>query len=84
MGEIFETVMQSQDIGKGLYNFQEFSQPLSVQKTQCQHGKMHYTVAHLDLELKRGGGGGVHLLALVAFLSSVISSFFIENKGPLP
>ena len=31
-----------------------------------------------------GGGGGVDLLALLAFLPSVISSFFTQNNGALP
>ena len=40
------------------------------------------TVADPDLELRRGGGGGGFvLLALPAFLSSVISSSFTQNKG---
>ena len=36
-----------------------------------------------DLDLELGGGGGVclDLLALLAFFPSVISSFFIQNKG---
>ena len=42
------------------------------------------TVVDADLELRRGGGGGVgcglDLLALLAFFSSVISSFFIQTK----
>ena len=37
------------------------------------------TVAEQDLELRVGGGG--HLLALMAFLPSIISSFFTQNKG---
>jgi len=37
-------------------------------------------VAYPELEL-RGGGGGFVLLALPAFLPSVISSFFTQNKG---
>ena len=37
-------------------------------------------MADPDLELRRGGGGGVDLLALPAFLPSVIS-FFTQNKG---
>ena len=40
---------------------------------------MHLVVADPDVELT--GGGGVVLLALLAFLSSVISSFFNQNKG---
>ena len=42
------------------------------------------TVADPDLELKRGwggGGGGVVLLALGAFLFSVISSFLLKKLG---
>ena len=31
--------------------------------------------------LRKRGGGGVVLLALLAFLPSVISSFFTPNKG---
>ena len=39
-------------------------------------------MADLDLELGRGGGGGgFDLLALLAFLPSVISSFFTQNNG---
>ena len=39
-------------------------------------------VAHdLDLELRGEVGGGFHLLALLAFLPSVISSFLTQNKG---
>jgi len=46
-------------------------------------------MADPDFELK-GEGGGFDLLALPAFLPSVISSFFTQNKGgggrsgPLP
>ena len=41
-------------------------------------------VADPDLELRGGGGGGgggLDLLALSAIFPSVISSFFIQNKG---
>ena len=42
-------------------------------------------MADLDLVLRRKGrGGGVDLLALLAFLPSVISSFFTQNKGAGP
>ena len=47
-------------------------------------------VADPDFELRWGGGGGFVLLALPAFLPSVISSFITQNKGgpgppgPLP
>ena len=37
-------------------------------------------VADPDLKL-RGGRDGFVLLALLAFLTSVISSFFTQNKG---
>ena len=37
-------------------------------------------MADTDLEL----GGGVVLLALPAFLPSVISSFFTQNRGTCP
>ena len=40
-------------------------------------------VANPDLELTRWGGGFV-LLALLAFLLSVISSFFTQSKGGGP
>ena len=41
------------------------------------------TVSDPDLELRGGGGGegGLDLLALLAFLTSVISSFLTQNKG---
>ena len=40
-------------------------------------------MADPDLELSKGGGEGAILLALPAFLPSVISSFFIPKKrGP--
>ena len=48
------------------------------------------TVVDPDLELRGRGGGRLDLLALLAFLPSVISSFFTQNKrgpglpGPLP
>ena len=40
-------------------------------------------MADPDLELRGGGGGGLdlHVLALLTFFPSVISSFFIQNKG---
>jgi len=38
-------------------------------------------VVDADLKLKRGGGGGFVLLALPAFLSSVISSFLPNLRG---
>jgi len=38
-----------------------------------------FSVADPDFEL--GGGPGLVLLALLAFLLSVISSFFTQNKG---
>lgn len=39
-------------------------------------------MADPDLELRgEGVGGSVDLLALLAFLLSVISSFFTQNKG---
>jgi len=47
-------------------------------------------VADPDFELRWGSGGGFVLLALPAFLPSVISSFITQNKGgpgppgPLP
>ena len=34
-----------------------------------------------DLELRRGGGSGLDLLALSTIFPSVISSFFTQNKG---
>ena len=40
------------------------------------------SVADPDLELG-GGGGSLDLLALLAFIPSVISSFFTQNKGGL-
>ena len=49
--------------------------------------KSKHAVADPDLELRGGGGGWVasfDLLALLALLSSVISSFFTHNKGGLP
>ena len=45
------------------------------------------SVADPELKLREGEGGGGNLLALLAFLPSVISSFFTQNKGgpgPLP
>ena len=41
----------------------------------------HIAVADPDLELRDGVGGGLDLLALLAFIPSVISSFFTQNKG---
>lgn len=38
------------------------------------------TLADPDLELRRGEGDHFFLLALQAFLSSVIFSFFTQNK----
>ena len=38
-------------------------------------------VADPDLELRGEGGGGLDLLTLLACIPSVISSFFIQNKG---
>ena len=40
-------------------------------------------MADPDLELRgrRGGGGGLDLLALPAIFPSVISSFFTQNTG---
>ena len=40
-----------------------------------------HPVVDPDLELRRGGGGGLDLLALLAFFPSVISSFFTQSKG---
>jgi len=40
-------------------------------------------VADPDIEL-RSRGGGVVLLALPAFLPSLISSYFTQNKGVPP
>ena len=37
-------------------------------------------MADPDLEL-RGGGGGFFFVCLLAFLPSVLSSFFTKNKG---
>ena len=46
----------------------------------CPIERFHMTspVADPDLELRGGGGGG--LITLLAFLPSVISSFFTQNK----
>ena len=44
-------------------------------------------VADPDVEPRvgvAGGGGGGNLLALLAFLPSVISSLFTQNKIPIP
>ena len=38
-------------------------------------------MADPDLELRRGGGGGLDLLALSAIFPSVISFFFTQSKG---
>ena len=45
--------------------------------------RMFSSVADPDLEInldKLGGGGSFDLLTLLAFLSSVISAFFTQNK----
>ena len=42
--------------------------------------QLNAALADPDLELREGRGGG-DLLALIAFLPSVISPFFTQNKG---
>jgi len=48
---------------------------------------LHFGVSDLDLELggeREGGRGSFAVLARPAFLSSVISSFLPEMRGPKP
>ena len=52
---------------------------ISFETFELVHSKL-FPVADQDLELRRWGG--VDLPALLAFLPSVISSFFTENKDP--
>ena len=40
-----------------------------------------FSVANPDLELRGGGGGGLELLALLAFFPSVMSSFLPKISG---
>jgi len=46
------------------------------------HKATQESEADPDFELR--GGPGLVLLALPAFLPSVMSSFFTQNKGPSP